>query len=296
MQTLNIIGAGKVGQALASRWYHAKTLQIGAVCNRHSTDNAIANIGAGTPATLNTLPDADFTLIATPDDQIALIAQSLDARAGIVFHASGALGANILRPLTPVASCHPIMSFADAEPTLSYVLLEGDDTAIAALAPLFTAIGANPIQAPGLDKTLYHAALSMASNYLVSLTDISRQLLTTAGIAEKDASALLAPLMQQSLQNALSLPAAQALTGPITRGDVNTVAQHLRALHGHPQYPVYCALGLATLEIAKAHLSKSSYLQLKGLLGNTLSALTGIIPADASLEQTRADRRQRYEN
>jgi predicted short-subunit dehydrogenase-like oxidoreductase (DUF2520 family) len=111
------------------------------------------------------------------------------------------------------------------------------------------AIGARPFAlAPG-GKAAYHAALSVASNYLVTLTDIARQLALQGGVDEALLSALLGPLMQGSLANALSMGTQQALTGPIVRGDAATVARHLAVLPPDLQ-PVYRTLGERTVALA----------------------------------------------
>jgi predicted short-subunit dehydrogenase-like oxidoreductase (DUF2520 family) len=115
--------------------------------------------------------------------------------------------------------------------------LEGDAAALP-LQDFAAAIGARPFAlAPG-GKAAYHAALSVASNYLVTLTDIARQLARQGGVDEALLSALLGPLMRGSLANALSMGTQQALTGPIVRGDAATVARHLAVLPPDLQ-PVY---------------------------------------------------------
>ena len=89
----------------------------------------------------------------------------------------------------------------------------------------------------------------MASNYLVTLTALAESTLGEAGLSPVEARALLAPLMRQSLDNALTLSPAVALTGPIVRGDAQTVAAHLAALL-EPTRSLYRALGRATLTLA----------------------------------------------
>jgi len=127
------------------------------------------------------------------------------------------------------------------------------------------AIGARPFAlAPG-GKAAYHAALSVASNYLVTLTDIARQLARQGGVDEVLLSALLGPLMQGSLANALSMGPQQALTGPIVRGDAATVARHLAVLPLELQ-PAYRVLGERTVALAGARLPEEARQTLLALL------------------------------
>ena len=261
----NLIGAGRVGQTLARRWHEAGVFQLGGVVTRRAdrAAKAAAFIGAGQPSTLAQLPAASVTLIATDDGRLAEVAAVLaatraDWQGCTVFHVSGALPAAVLLPLqargAAIASAHPAMSFADPAHAVGQfdgtpVALEGDAAACALLHSAFAAIGGQPFALAAGAKTHYHAALSMASNYLVTLTALAESTLGEAGLSPVEARALLAPLMRQSLDNALTLSPAVALTGPIVRGDAQTVAAHLAALL-EPTRSLYRALGRATLTLA----------------------------------------------
>ncbi|WP_255988248.1 Rossmann-like and DUF2520 domain-containing protein [Chitinolyticbacter albus] len=283
MDSLNVIGAGKLGRTLARAWHQAGTLAIGGVLCRepaHAAE-AVAFIGAGTAAaTLMSLPAARWWLIATPDDAIAgtaaqLAESGLIRQGDVVFHASGVLDAAALRAVAvagaSTGSLHPALSFA--EPARALQQLPGTPCAIegaaaAELEALARALGGQPFRlAPG-GKACYHAATVFASNYLVTLTALAAEAAMAAGLTGPQALALLAPLMRQTLDNALALGPERALTGPIARGDVATVASHLAALPPTLQ-PAYRALGHATVALAADRLPTDAAARLDALLAGT---------------------------
>lgn len=245
---IHLIGAGKLGRTLGRLW--RDQLEIGAVVTRSasSAHEAAAFIGAGDPTTLDavtTLPAADFWLLATPDDALDALAYTLAATRSdwsgtVVFHCSGAASSALLAPLADagasIASAHPVHSFADPQQSLTtfagtWCVMEGARTATDALAPLFAAIGARPFTAERCDKALYHASTAMASNLLVALLYQAEQALCAAtGLNSVEARDMLAPLGSHTLDNYFRNGAAAALTGPVARGDVQTVTRHLEAL------------------------------------------------------------------
>ncbi|GHD62489.1 Rossmann-like and DUF2520 domain-containing protein [Jeongeupia chitinilytica] len=265
---LNLIGGGRLGRTLARAWRDAGAVDIGAVvCRSPATaDAAVAFIGGGRAhGTLAGLPPARCWLLATGDGEIATVATDLAAqgaiRAGdLVFHASGALDSTVLAPLARIGaltgSLHPALSFADPARALGQLAgtpcaLDGDAAALPLLDTLVRAFGGKPFRlAPG-GKAAYHAAMVMGSNYLVALTALAQQLAGQAGIAPDTALTVLGPLMRQTLANALELGPAAALTGPIARGDTDTVARHLAVLDDETVRDAYRALGRATLPLAK---------------------------------------------
>ncbi len=149
--------------------------------------------------------------------------------------------------------------------------MEGDAAACEMLNQFAIAIGGVPFALAEGGKVAYHAALSMAANYLVTLADLSLQTANQAGIAPETANRLMLGLMQQTLNNIQALGPAAALTGPIVRGDAATVAQHLSVLPDSLQ-AVYRALGEATVALAGERLSEAQRL---GLM-TTLQAATPI--------------------
>jgi predicted short-subunit dehydrogenase-like oxidoreductase (DUF2520 family) len=267
---LNVVGAGRVGTTLTRLLADAGLVRPGSLYNRdpeHSR-RAARYIGAGNCArNLNDMSGADLWLIAVPDDVIAQVARQLaatryDWQGRIAFHCSGIHSASVLSDLgelgAATASLHPVQSFANPEKSRQHFTgtcctVEGDSRASRRLTALFTGIGGRLIGIDADGKNLYHAATAVASNYLVTLFDMSRQLLAAADMSTDDANALLAPLVSGTLDNLLASNPEQALTGPISRGDALTVRRHLEALAGGcPDFlPLYLALARATLSLAR---------------------------------------------
>ncbi|NDV12163.1 Rossmann-like and DUF2520 domain-containing protein [Crenobacter caeni] len=266
--TLNIVGGGRLGTTLGALAHASGRYRVGAVLcrERAHAEAAVALIGDGVPlCELAALPPAALTLIAVPDAAIAPVAAQL-AAAGVLpagavaFHASGAGEASLLAPLAAqgvhCASLHPAFSFADparARERFAGTLcaFEGDAAAQAPLYAFARAVGGEPFAlAPG-GKAAYHAALSVASNYLVSLLDLATRVAAEGGVDAGAAARLVGSLMQQTLDNARALGPVAALTGPIARGDDGTVARHLAVLAGEDAV-AYRTLGRLTLALASA--------------------------------------------
>ena len=247
MQTLNIIGAGRVGKTLGRLLADSGQLEVLAVCNRTqaSAEHAVVFIGQGQAITkLSDLSPADWTMVATPDDKIAKIADELQQyhvliESGCLFHCSGTLPSSLFLACQnmgcQIASVHPVKSFADPKMSITNFLgtacgIEGDHGAAVQLAELFRGIGAKPFTLKTESKLQYHAAMVMASNYLVTLMDVAIDLCHDAGIDENKSYDILQPIVQSTVDNVFSMGTTRSLTGPIARGDVETVAKHLSAL------------------------------------------------------------------
>ena len=129
------------------------------------------------------------------------------------------------------------------------------------------ALGAEPLHLAGVDRAAYHTAAVFASNYLVALYVAAARSFELAGLPAESARAALLPLSQGTLDNLRSLPAAQALTGPVARGDVQTVEGHLQALQGDGALrQLYRGLGAALLRLPLG-LGARARDRLKALLG-----------------------------
>lgn len=266
--TLNLIGPGRLGQTLAHLWQGTSLVQVAGILGRNPARTALARgfIGSGAVIDWHDLRPADLTLIATSDDALASIVEQLAAshalRSGdVVFHCSGALSCDSLAPLRAkgvhVASIHPLKSFARPELAVTdfagtYCGYEGDVSALALLLPLFSAIGGQCFQIVAANKTLYHAGAVLGCNALVALMHAALQSMEAAGVPQNIAWPALRPLIDGTLANIGRLGPAGALTGPVMRGDVQTVARQYAALNAlDPELAeVYAALGRVTLKLA----------------------------------------------
>ncbi len=266
MPTLNIIGAGKLAKTLGRLWQQQGFFRVRSICNRtlQSAEAAVEFIGAGSACpSIDAMEDADCWLIASGDGQIAPLAQQLTVRLmedNTVFHCSGALSSEILSPCRPaaIASAHPVHSFADPQRSLrtlagSSVALEGDESAIELLQAAFSAIGCETLTIAPENKSLYHAGSVFACNYLTALMDLSLRTFSAAGIDRQQALKLLKPIVLQTAENNMQLGPEKSLTGPVARGDLDTVTAQLSALQKTDAQLAHCyrQLGLACVELAR---------------------------------------------
>lgn len=284
MPSLSIIGAGRLGRTLGRLAHGAGYAVVDVLCRdaAHARD-ATGFIGAGRAVSeLVQLAPAECYLLAVPDAAIADTAHAL-AEAGmvpagaLVFHASGAGEASLLAPLMKqgvrIGSLHPAFSFAEPARAVeafggTLCALEGEESVCAELASLTEALGGRPFRlAPG-GKAAYHAALSMASNFLVTLNELALNVAAQAGIEPAVASQLVGGLMRQTLDNVLALGPAAALTGPIVRGDAGTVARHLAVIDDGLCADAYRAMGRATLRLAGERLDEAAQQELARLLAS----------------------------
>jgi predicted short-subunit dehydrogenase-like oxidoreductase (DUF2520 family) len=271
MRSLSIIGAGHVGRALGRLLAGSpqSPFVLGEVLARSpaSAQRAVDFIGAGAAASsYAALAPADVYMLAVGDDQIvpacAALAAALPLQGAIVFHCSGALASDRLQAAgvagAHVASVHPIRSFADPQAvaesfTGTFCGIEGDAPALAVLEPALLAIGARPVAIDAAAKTVYHAAAVFASNYLTTVLDAALRAYQAAGIPEAVARELARPLAAETLDNVFRLGAAPALSGPIARGDMATVARQQQAVSAWdgPTGELYRALVAPTVELAR---------------------------------------------
>lgn len=265
--TLNLIGAGHVGRVFGRLLAPAFVLQDVLTRSAAGTADAIAFMGAGSAAdSIAAMRSADLWLLAVRDDQIGPVCAELAAahvlNGAVVFHCSGAKTSDELLDArqrgAAVASVHPIRSFADPAQVASqfggtYCGVEGDERALGLLTPALLAIGAQPVALDAAAKTVYHAASVFASNYLVTLLDAALRAYQAAGIPEAVARALAQPLASESLANVFRLGPEAALSGPIARGDMATVARQQAALDVWDEATgkLYQAMADATLELAR---------------------------------------------
>ncbi len=208
-----------------------------------------------------------LVLLTVADEAIESVARQL-AQAGafaggaVVAHCSGALSSEVLAPArelcgAAVGSMHPLQTFPDVQAALesfpgTYCFCEGDDRAVAALEALARSIGGRCVRLwPGA-KSLYHAAAVMACNYLTALLDAALTAAERSGIERKDASAALAPLVRATVENVFAAGPAQALTGPIARGQDQLIRRQARDAAAADQRlaELYRALGMWTIQLA----------------------------------------------
>jgi predicted short-subunit dehydrogenase-like oxidoreductase (DUF2520 family) len=246
LKTINLIGGGRVGQTLGRLLAQDGQVIVLDLLTRTqaSAELALAFIGSGRAAQhVSDMRPADLWLVAVPDAQIAPVAAALAACDGLppatVFHASGALSADLLKPLQDkgwrVASAHCLLSFASPALALQQFAgtpcaLEGEAQTLAELRTLFTRLGAQCFDVRTQDKMLYHAGAIFATNFLPVLQDLAEQLWQHSGMPQPMVQHLRASLLQNAVDNITRLGPQAALTGPAARGDTALVAAQGQAV------------------------------------------------------------------
>lgn len=210
-------------------------------------------------------PPATRLLLAVPDGAIAEVASEI-AELGppgdrcVALHLSGSLDAEVLAPLArrgyAVGSLHPLQTVADPagdaeQLRAAFFTFEGDPAARAAAVEIVEAAAGRMLEVHAADKARYHAACVFASNYVVACAAVATRLLADAvGVTSDEASKALQPLWRGALANLDRLGVPRALTGPIARGDVETVRRHLATLDGDTRV-LYAQLALQALELSR---------------------------------------------
>jgi predicted short-subunit dehydrogenase-like oxidoreductase (DUF2520 family) len=198
-QTIAIVGDGRLGRALASAL------------------RAPAPYGRGYDGT-----GADVVLLCVPDGQIATAAAAI-APGPLVGHCSGATGLDVLAP-HEAFGLHPLMTVTRAGASFAGAGCAVAGTTARALevaSSVGRSLGMRPFVIGDEDRVAYHAAASMASNFLVTLESAAARVAATAGV-DRD---LLVPLIRATVE-AWAVEGEASLTGPIVRGDEATVARH----------------------------------------------------------------------
>jgi len=282
-----IIGAGRLGTTLGRALARTEfAVRLVSDRNIRLASQGRRLIGTGRAADGNAAAarEADVLFLCLADDILEREASRL-ARAGgnwkgkTVFHCSGIQGSKVLEPFrrrgAAVASFHPVQSFPRKGMPSSafkdiFITLEGDSKACRLGRKIILKLGAHPATIPAGTKALYHAACCLASNHFVVLLSMAAGLLKKAGISRKKAEQLLLPLSLGTLHNVKILGATQALTGPVMRGDLKSVARHLRALRPYPPcLAAYRLLSREALRLAEK----------KGLPAPTVKALNQLLRA-----------------
>ncbi len=264
---VGVIGAGRVGSVLAVALRAAGHEIVSVAGESDASRRRIETLLPGVPIEKPTsvARHCDLLLLTVPDDMLPNVAAVLSASGAIrpgqvVVHTSGRHGLAVLEEARIVGALpialHPAMTFTGTEvdlprlPGCVYGVTVG--TAQQDLAQQLVAdLGGKPMWVPEERRALYHAALAHGANHLVTLVAQARELLAAAAgdDAAYDADDTLRPLLTAALDNALREGDA-ALTGPMVRGDVNTVGAHLETIEANAPHTLasYVALAGNTLD------------------------------------------------
>jgi len=260
-----VIGVGRVGSVLGAALAKVGHYLVAATGVSEQSQRRAERMLPGVallPAD-EAIVDADLVLLTVPDDQLGPLIQGLAATEAwrpnqLAVHTSGAHGVGVFAPALPIGvvgmALHPVMTFTGREEDIQRL----DGAAFGVTAPegfrpvaetLVLELGGDPIWVPEVARTRYHAALTIGSNHLVTLINDATDVLASAGV--ENPTRLLGPLVSASLDNALRL-GDDALTGPVSRGDRQTVEAHVRSLKGTRYLQPYLAMALRTMSRARA--------------------------------------------
>ncbi len=270
-ERIALVGAGAAGSALILA-LHQAGYPVSGVASRtlESAQRCAALIG-NPPATSDPAPavvGADIIILATPDGQIepacrAIADQGVIRPGQLFLHLSGALTSSALDSAqhkgADVLSLHPIQALADPVKGAellngTWFCLEGTASAITRTESLVKAMQGEILIVPAEKKALYHAALCVAANYLVTIESIAVILLEQIGIERQTGLQAILPLIAGSVENLAHSGLPAALTGPVSRGDTTTIARHIDSLREAPPtyQALYRMLGKETVELALA--------------------------------------------
>ena len=260
---VGVVGAGRVGAVLAASLRHAGHDVVAVAGESDASRRRAAELlpGVAIRKPTDVARACDVLLLTVPDDMLGNVVSMLSASGAIhpgqyVVHTSGRHGLEILAPAVAAGArgiaMHPAMTFTGTDVDLPR--LHGCIFGVTAAAQersvavrLVSDLGGTVMWVDESRRTLYHAGLAHGANHLVTLVSQAMELLGAAGA--DDPAATLRPLLTAALDNALA-EGDSALTGPIVRGDVNTVRAHLAeiAATAPDTLPSYVALGQATLD------------------------------------------------
>src|SRR5437763_3005324 len=211
------------------------------------------------PARRGEVPNGNVLLLCVPDDAIADCARTVAGAAPLVGHTSGATPLTALEPAARAGAqlfgLHPLQTVAEAGASLhgcACAVAGSTEPALAEAERIARNLGMRPFTLRDDQRAAYHAAASIASNYLVTLQAAAATLAERAGIDELDDGALFGPLVRTTVENWISLGPADALTGPIVRGDEGTVRAQREAISelAPELVPVFDALADRTRALA----------------------------------------------
>ena len=299
----SVIGAGRLGASLALA-FQAQGLSLAGFTSDSPAGRTKAEgwLGGHALSRLSDIValDPDVYVLSVPDQAVPEVAAELgallatrgqrrDPRPPVVLHTSGATPVAALRSCERagaiVLAFHPLQTFTD--PLTGQHRFFGTAVAVTPSPPqqdspaaafgfsLAGALGARPFILDDDKRGLYHAAATIACNYLVTLEHHAERLFVEAGLDEREALALFLPLVTATLDNLREQGSVAALTGPLSRGDTRTIAGHLRALVNDAPHllPLYRVLGLATLELVRARADIDP-----AVIGDMTSILTAFAP------------------
>jgi predicted short-subunit dehydrogenase-like oxidoreductase (DUF2520 family) len=282
-ERLFIVGPGQVGRGLVRAFRASEVDVVGLHGKRPS---GVATSSGALPEEISR---ANVVIVCVRDPQldeaieelIAATRSGLVERGTVILHTSAIAEPGALRALSdagfPGGTFHPLAPFSDPELSAQllrggWIGIDGENAAKSTARRLAGHLGARTLDIPSGKKAAYHATAVISSNFPVVLASVAGHLLQDLGVPDATAYQAVESLMRGAMANMKQALPDDALTGPVIRGDADTVGKHLRALEGHARaLDVYRALSAAAVEIAER----------RGTDPKKLAAVGGLVRAQA---------------
>ncbi|HIX83129.1 MAG TPA: DUF2520 domain-containing protein [Candidatus Megamonas gallistercoris] len=278
---IGFIGAGKVGFSLGKYFvsngifvtgYYSmspKSAKSAAEFTNSRMYNSLTDI----------LKDSDTLFITVPDDAIGTVweyMKNLDVKNKKICHCSGSISSAAFFDAENkgayVYSIHPLCAVSDRYNSWhdlknAVFTIEGSRQYLTQMQNLFTELGNTVAVIDTADKALYHVGAVMASNLVIALLAMGKDILKQCGFSEETAQKAILPLFKVNTDNIVKYGLTNALTGPIERNDIKTVKRHLENLSkDFNQAQIYRLLSLKLIQIAEQKYPQKNYTQIKEVL------------------------------
>lgn len=274
------IGAGRTGCSIGKFFAEAGVPIAGYFdSSKEAADSAAAFTGSQSFAGYESLAaESSLIFLTTPDGIIPKVWEALrqyPIADKIICHCSGALSSGVFEGIENTHACgcslHPMLPFSDRfssyeQLSHAFFTIEGQAHAVQAVSDLFTGLGCTVCRISGECKPKYHAAASILSNHVAAVFDTGYRLLEECGFSRNAAIQATEGLIRQNVENILRNDCIRALTGPIERGDAETVSKHLACLNEEDK-KMYQTLGLKLVKIAEKKHPAGDYDGVRRLLG-----------------------------
>lgn len=279
---IGIIGAGRVGCSIG-RYLKEKGARL---AGYYDVDSAAAKETAEYTKTeifesiSHLAEDSEIIFITTPDSYIIPVwneLKTLSLKNQIICHCSGALSSDSFSGSEHMevscCSIHPMLPFSNKFSSFeqlnnAFFTIEGQEYAVKIMTELFNSFGNELCHIDGAQKAKYHAAASILSNQVIAVLDMGYSLLEECGFSRSEALKATSQLVRRNMENVISCDCAGALTGPIERGDVQTVQKHIACLDNKEDIELYKMLGKKLVKIAEKKNPDRDYKKMEDLLNN----------------------------
>ncbi|WP_294188408.1 Rossmann-like and DUF2520 domain-containing protein [uncultured Clostridium sp.] len=285
---IGFIGAGKVGFSMG-KYLKDKGINVTGYYSRNENSSLEASLFTNTnqyKELKNLVEESDTIVISTPDDKILEVwnkIKNLSIKNKFICHLSGSLSSNIFSNISHYGaygySIHPIFPISDKYNSYkslknAFITIEGDRKYINEVKLFIESLGNRTKVLEKSDKTLYHLASVISSNLIIGLINISLNYLKEYGFTEKEAINALYPLIKENIEGINNKGVINSLTGPVERGDFNTINRHLLNIKEEDK-DIYISLSNKILSLALEKNKDRDYEKIREILGGIYEEHSG---------------------